>query len=77
MPTETISIFPFVTPYKKVTATVGATQTAIAHGLSYIPMTIEITMTSAGNVWRSAVSDGTYVYLTADSAGRTCEVMVG
>lgn len=56
--------------------TVGTSQATIAHGLGYTPTEVRITMTSAGTVWRSAVSDGTNIYLTADSAGRTCDVWV-
>ena len=64
-------------PYRKVAATVGATQTAVAHGLGYIPLSVAVTMTSAGQVWQSSAADGTNIYLTADSAGRTCDVWVG
>lgn len=56
--------------------TVGASQATIAHGLGYTPTEIQITMTSAGTMWRSAASDGTNIYLTADAAGRTAEVFV-
>lgn len=57
--------------------TIAATQTTVAHGLSYTPKLYAIIMTSAGTVWRSAASDGTNIYLTADSAGRTCDIVVG
>jgi hypothetical protein len=56
--------------------TVGAAQATIAHGLAYTPTEIQITMTSAGTIWKSAASDGTNIYLTADDAGRTAEVFV-
>jgi len=64
-------------PYRKFAATVGATQTAVAHGLPYIPISVTVTMTGAGAVWRSAASDVTNVYLTADAATRSCDVLVG
>jgi len=64
-------------PYRKIAATVAATQTTIAHGLSYAPLSVAVTMTSAGTVWKSAASDATNIYLTADDAGRTCDVLVG
>jgi hypothetical protein len=56
--------------------TVGATQATIAHGLAYTPTEVQVTMTSAGTIWKSAASDGTNIYLTADDAGRTAEVFV-
>lgn len=56
--------------------TVGATQATIAHGLPWIPKEIRVIMTSAGTIWRSAASDATNIYLTADDANRTCEVWV-
>lgn len=56
--------------------TVGVTQVTIAHGLAYTPTVCIAQMTSAGQIWRSAASDGTNVYLTSDLAGRTCEVYV-
>lgn len=64
-------------PYRKVTATVNSTQTTIAHGLPYTPLAVSVVMTSAGTVWRSASSDATNIYLTADTNGRTCDVLVG
>lgn len=56
--------------------TVNSTQTTIAHGLGYIPTIIEVLMNSGGTVWRSAASDATNVYLTADTDGRTAEIFV-
>jgi hypothetical protein len=56
--------------------TVGGTQATITHGLAYTPTEIQITMTSAGTIWKSAASDGTNIYLTADTTGRTAEVFV-
>jgi hypothetical protein len=56
--------------------TVGATQATIAHGLAYTPTEVQVTMTSAGTIWKSAASDGTNIYLTADDAGRTAEIFV-
>ena len=64
-------------PVRKVAATVGSSQTAVAHGLGYIPIAVQVSMTSAGTVWQSAAADATNVYLTADDAARTCDVMVG
>jgi hypothetical protein len=56
--------------------TVNGTQATIAHDLAYTPTQITIQMTSAGTIWKSAASDGTNIYLTADDAGRTAEVFV-
>jgi len=56
--------------------TVNSTQTTIAHGLGYIPNQIDFVMTSTGNIWRSASSDATNIYLTADTNGRTCDIYV-
>jgi len=56
--------------------TVGTSQATIAHGLGYAPTQVVVTMTSAGNIYKSAASDGTNVYLTADASGRTAEVYV-
>jgi hypothetical protein len=56
--------------------TVGATEATIAHGLPWAPREIRVVMTSAGTVWKSKASTTTNIYLTADDAGRTCEVTV-
>lgn len=53
---------------------VGAAQVAIAHGLAYVPTQVIVTMTSPGNIYRSAPSDSTYIYLTADAPGRTADI---
>jgi parallel beta-helix repeat protein len=65
-------------PYRKLeNKTVGASQTAIPHGLPYVPQSIQILMTTTGSIWRSAASDATNIYLTADKAGRTADILVG
>jgi parallel beta-helix repeat protein len=65
-------------PYRKLAGqTVGTSQTAIPHGLPYVPNSIQVTMTSDGNIWRSAPSDATNIYLTADATNRTADVLVG
>jgi len=56
--------------------TVGTSEATIAHGLGYAPTVVQITMTSAGQIYKSAASDGTNIYLTADDADRTAEVFV-
>ena len=56
--------------------TVGTSQATIAHGLGYAPTQVLITMTGAGNIYRSATSDATNIYLTADAAARTAEIFV-
>lgn len=56
--------------------TVGTSQVTIAHGLGYAPGIVNVTMTSAGNVYLSAASDATNIYLTADASSRTCLVSV-
>jgi len=55
----------------------GGTHTTIAHGLSYAPTSIQVMMTSAGNAYRSASSDATNIYLTADADSRTADILVG
>jgi hypothetical protein len=64
------------TPKSLGVQTVGATEATIAHTLGAAPVEIQIQMTSAGTIWKSAASDGTNIYLTADGAGRTAEVFV-
>jgi hypothetical protein len=64
-------------PHRRLTATVGASKTAVPHGLPYAPRSIAITMLGPGSVWKSAAADATNVYLTADAAGRSAEVLVG
>lgn len=64
-------------PRLLASTTVGTTQVAVPHGLGYVPSIFQITMTSGGTIWRSAPSDATNVYLTADSSGRTADICVG
>ena len=64
-------------PFRKVSATIGTSQLAVPHGLSYPPQALTITMRSRGTVWQSAPSDATNVYLTADAASRQVDVIVG
>jgi parallel beta-helix repeat protein len=64
-------------PFKRLTVTVGNAQTSVAHGLSYVPQSIAITMTSPGAIYKSAAADATNVYLRADGQNRTAEVLVG
>lgn len=66
-----------VVPNRKLTATVNIAQVTVAHGLSYAPQSVAVSMTSAGTVWKSAASDATNIYLSADADGRTCDIMVG
>jgi len=56
--------------------TVGTSQVTVAHGIGYTPSQVTVTMTSDGRVWKSAASDDTNIYLTADAADRTAEVFV-
>lgn len=66
-----------VSPFPRLTnKTVGNTQATIAHGLSYTPKIVAIIMTSAGTIWRSAAIDATNIYLTADAASRTCDIVL-
>jgi hypothetical protein len=66
-----------VAPWKKLRARVGRREVAVPHGLGYPPRAQVLTMTSPGRVWRSAASDAQAVYLTADGADRTVELLVG
>lgn len=54
--------------------TVGTSQTAVIHGLDYVPSTVTITMTSPGSIYKSAPSDTNYIYLKADAPNRTAEI---
>lgn len=65
------------TQTKLTNQTVNAAGSSIAHTLGYTPTRITIEPTSAGQIWRSAVSDSTNIYLTADVDGRTCDIYVG
>lgn len=66
-----------VVPQHSLSVAVGTMEVAVPHGLSYPPYTISISMTSPGGVWRSAPSDETNIYLTADAADRSADVLVG
>ncbi|MBA3826888.1 MAG: hypothetical protein H0X24_23720 [Ktedonobacterales bacterium] len=57
--------------------TVNGTQTTIAHGLGYTPKIYSIVMRSAGTIWYSAAADATNIYLTADTAARVCDIILG
>lgn len=63
--------------HRLASQTVGTTQVSVPHGLPYAPRSVVVTMTSAGQVWQSAAADTTNVYLTADAAGRTVDILVG
>jgi parallel beta-helix repeat protein len=64
-------------PFCKVAANVGATETAVPHGLGYAPQAVTVTMRSPGTIWQSRAADATSVYLTADASGRQADVIVG
>lgn len=67
----------FVAPVRRVEVKVDDAGLAIPHGLSYVPRSMTITMTSQGSVWQSAAPDETYVYLRADALGRSAQVALG
>jgi hypothetical protein len=56
---------------------VGRTQVAVPHGLGHTPGSVVVTARSAGQVWQSAAPDASFVYLTADATGRSCDLLVG
>lgn len=58
-----------------LTPTVGTSNTAIAHGLGYIPNNISITPFADARVWISLSADATNINLTA-SASVLCQVRV-
>jgi parallel beta-helix repeat protein len=64
-------------PYRKLSVTVAAGGTAVAHGLPYAPAATAVTMTSDGTIWKSAPASATSIFLKADRDGRTAEVLVG
>jgi hypothetical protein len=63
--------------FRRLTATVGASQVSLPHGLPYAPRSVQIVRTSAGQVWKSAAADANNIYLRADGPSRTVEVLVG
>jgi nitrous oxidase accessory protein len=63
--------------FRRLGVTVGTSPTAIAHGLSYVPNAIDVSMTSPGSIWRASGSTTTMIYLQADAPGRTADVFVG
>lgn len=67
----------FTVPYRRLAAAVGASETAVPHGLPYAPRAVELTMTSAGRAWISRAADAANLYLTADADGRSAELLVG
>ena len=68
----------YAVPYRKLTVTVGGGQGAsVPHGLPYTPRVVTVSMTSSGQIWRSAAPDATNVYLTADGPSRKADVFVG
>lgn len=60
---------------KPLTATIGTTQTAVAHGLGYVPTSVGITPAASATVWQSQAADTTSVYLTA-IASVSCQINV-
>jgi parallel beta-helix repeat protein len=64
-------------PFRKLKATIADTQTSVPHGLPYVPQSVTVLKTSPGDVWQSAAPDATNVYLRADAAGRTVEILAG
>lgn len=60
---------------KMLSATIGATQTTVAHGLGYTPTTVNVMPSADARVWQSAVADSTNVYLTA-STSASCAISV-
>jgi parallel beta-helix repeat protein len=64
-------------PFHKVKATVGTAETAVPHGLPFVPQSVTVLKTSPGDIWQSSAPDATNVYLRADAAGRTVEILAG
>ena len=59
---------------KTVTATIGTSQTTVAHGLGYTPTVVSILTKANANVWQSAVADATNVYLTSSVASTSVDI---
>jgi hypothetical protein len=59
---------------KTVTATIGTSQTTVAHGLGYTPTVVSILIKSNANVWQSAVADATNIYLTSSVASTSVDI---
>jgi parallel beta-helix repeat protein len=56
---------------------VGTTPLQVQHGLGYAPLSVQISMRSAGSVWHAADPDDTIVDLVADAEGRLATLFVG
>lgn len=62
---------------RQVEATVDSTETAVAHGLGYVPSTVHVTLTGPDRVWVTEAADDINVYLCAEADGATCDLLVG
>ena len=64
--------------WKKIAGqTISAAGSSVPHGLPYVPQTVLVYMTSAGQVFKGGNPDATSVVLKADADGRTCDIYVG
>ncbi len=60
---------------RTITATVGASETVIAHGLGQTPASVSVLPHADRRVWRVRASDRQYLYLQA-SASAECTITV-
>jgi parallel beta-helix repeat protein len=64
-------------PWRRVDVEVDEAEVSIEHGLSYRPLLVSITMTSAGQIWGSSAADARHIFLRADGPGRSAQVLLG
>lgn len=65
------------TASRQIAVAADTTETAVPHGLGYVPSTVHITLTGPDPVWVSREADDTNVYLSAAADGATCDLLVG
>lgn len=64
-----------ITPYKKITTTIGTIQTTLPHNLNRIPSMVIIVPKGKATVWESTVGTNYNVFLTA-SVNVICDVNI-
>ncbi|WP_298844586.1 hypothetical protein [Clostridium sp.] len=64
-----------ITPYKKITTTIGIRQTTLPHNLNRIPSMVIIVPKRNATVWESAVGTNYNIFLTA-SVNVICDVYI-
>lgn len=68
------NLFPHI-PVRPITATIGTTETRVAHGLGSVPTGVRWFPRADARVWRSKAPNSTHVFLTA-STSVVCDIEV-